>query len=654
MNALGLLVVIIPLVVGPAALVAQQVVVAPQVAGQQPGAEAAASGLVAGRIVDMSGTPVATAFVFLLKGPASATGPARGSASDRVLADESGRFVFSNVPAGTYRIEASKSGWLSGALGRRRPGGIGSTFDLANGERRNDFAITLWRAAVIGGRVTDDNGDPLIDVEVRAARQVFISGRRQSEALIRAKTDDRGEFRFAGLVPGDYLLAVLSSVLSEPSGFDGVIRASQETPRAYLQTMAAIGSAPMLFDRATGATGPGHPLVASLSPMAGLPVAGGAWPAYPTMYFPSGISMSSAEIVHVSAGDVRADADIRVRLTATFDVSGTVRDAEGPCAWHAVHLVAADSGDTPLVDVATAVTDAGGAFTFLGVPAGRYVARVVRVPWPTGSGRLGVAGGTGAIPFIAIVSSGPNSGPSTPTDPLWHAAEPVTVVDRPVRDLALTLREGPRVRGRARFEGDGTPPTAGDWAAAQILLMPASGRSDNFTWPRAFSSTGEFVSVSVWPGRYLIRATPPPGWQLKAVTYEGRDLSDTAIDLAADLDNVIVTFTSQTLTLKGRVQVEAGAAAEEAAVLVFPVDPALWVDGGRASRRLVMSRVSRASDFTLPLPPAGEYFVIAVPDEVLDDWQNPAFLSKLTPMAERMRVTGNASMTQALQLKRVR
>jgi hypothetical protein len=148
----------------------------------------------------------------------------------------------------------------------------------------------LWRAAVIAGRVTADNGDPMIGVEVRAMKQVFMAGRRQSETPIRAKTDDLGAYRFSDLIPGEYLVAVLSSVLSEPAGFAGAIRAGSETPRAYYQTMTDLGAAPIVFDRAIGVAGANRPLVGSLSPLPSVPAADAAWPTYPTTFHPTSTS----------------------------------------------------------------------------------------------------------------------------------------------------------------------------------------------------------------------------------------------------------------------------------------------------------------------------------------------------------------------------
>jgi carboxypeptidase family protein len=617
------------------------------------GVQSPPSGIVAGRVVDATGAPVPAATVMLLAGPAPEA-QVRGLPPDanEVLADDSGRFVFSNVPAGQFRIEANKPGWLPGAFGRRRPGGVGASFDLAEGARRNDLAITLYRAAVLGGRVADDTGDPLIGAEVRAVKQVFVAGRRQNDQPIRARTDDRGIYRFSNLLPGEYVVAVLATVLSEPPGFAGAVRGAEGLPQAYLQTMAATGSNPMVFDRATGVVGPDRALVGSLSTLARMPAADGAWPAYTTTYHPAATAQSGATVVKVQTGDSRTDIDVTVRLTSTFTVSGVVRDAEGPAVWNAVHLVPAETGDRkPLVDVATAVTDAKGAFTFYGVPAGRYIARVVRVPAPSGS-RYGLVGGTGEILQVMAFGEGPPGAASVPTEPLFHADQAVVVSDRAIRDLVITMREGPRVRGRVRFEGK--QPSTEEWQKAEVRLLPANGREDAVPADAPVSSDGRFTSASLWPGRYLIRATPPEGWHFKDATYQGRDVSSRPLEISADLDNVVVTFTDQARTITGSVQVEPGATAEEATVILFPADSTLWVDYGRTSRLMASARVPASAQFSLRLPPPGEYFIVAIPEDAVDQWQNPDVLSRLAALAERIRVSADAAPVQTLQLKRIR
>lgn len=630
-------------------------------AGQPPQAPRA-NGVLAGRVVDAAGDPLAGAVVSLRansSGPQPPSQPLTGRAAP-VRTNAEGRFVFTDLPAGSYQLEVSRAGWLPGAFGRSRPGGSGLPVVLSEAQHRNDLAITLWRPAVIGGFVAADNGDPLVGVEVRAVQLMHVAGRRQMHTLqrpqtiARQKTDDRGAYRFSDLVPGDYVIAVLASVLSEPPGLAGALAAMPETGRIWHQTMTATGAAPIVFNRATGVTPGGRALVDSLTGLSGIPATDGSWPTYPTTYHPSAITQSAATLVRAVSGEPQTGINVDVRMVPTFQVSGVLTGPEGPAPWHAVHLVPADTGDTPLVDVSTAVTDGDGAFTFYGVPPGQYIARVVRVPVPLGF-EIGIGGGTGAIPYVSMFGRGPGGGPlPAPTEPLWHASQSVTVGERHVAGVALTLSEGLRVRGRVVLEGTGPPPAPDAWRMANVSAAAANGREDNAIYPSPLSSEGPFTTQGVWPGKYLLRVNPPSGWSLLRATYQGRDISATAFDLNADIENVIITLTNRVRTVKGTVHVEPGSRASDAVVLMFPVEPEGWVDFGRWNRRVASVRVAEDGSFSLPAPSEGEYHVVAIPDAESDDWQNPATLARLAGIADRLRMQGDGPQALSLRMRRTR
>jgi hypothetical protein len=605
------------------------------------------TGLITGRVVDPAGAPIGSAIVGL-GGAMPAT---------RVLADADGRFFFSDLPAGRFTLDASKPGWIGGGFGLRWWGGATVPIDLATGERRGGLTITMWRYAVISGRVLDDTGDPLVGVDVRVAQQKFVAGHRQATFTGRAITDDRGVFRFSNLTPGDYLVVVPMDVTSEPATFSGAIRAAGETPHAYLQTMTAVGTAPLMLDRARVVAG-GKSLVSSVSALPG-PPPDGVWLTYPTTFFPSTLAIGSAAAVHAVSGEDKSGVDVVVRLTPTYQVSGVVSGPDGPAASYAVHLVPAESADAPLFDAGTAITDAAGAFTFFGVPPGQYVARVVRTPWPTAAGgRLAIMGGTGQTSSVGTILGGPGPAGGPPplsTEPLLSVSQAVTVADRHVKDLALTLRAGGRVTGRAEFDGSASRPTPEQWRAASVALELANGQSSFAIFPGQFTADGQFATPSTWPGRYLIRAgAAPPGWTFKSATYQGRNVSETPIDIAtADLEDVVITFTDHPRKIDGSVQVPQGQTGAGVVVLLFPVEPAGWTDYGRSSRRVRRVRASPTGTFTVASPPDGEYFLIAIPDEQAADWQNPALFTTLGAIADRIHVREGQSMTHALTLRRV-
>jgi hypothetical protein len=330
-----------------------------------------------------------------------------------------------------------------------------------------------------------------------------------------------------------------------------------------------------------------------------------------------------------------------------------VTGPDGPAAYHAVHLLQADSSDSPLADVAAAITDATGAFVLYGVPAGSYIARVVRTQWPTGEGRrLAVTGGTGAIPSIAIVtgSAGP---PTALTEPTLHVSQPVTVVDRAVRNLSLVLAAGPRLAGHAEFDGNAPRPVAEQWQGIYVTLERANGQPSFGMFPGQFASDGTFSLPSTWPSRYLIRVKgAPPGWTLKGATFQGRDIAETPFDLAGDMLDIAIQFTDHPSAVNGVVRNADGNPVQGSVVLLFPTDQTRWVDYGLTSRVVRGTNTSATGSFFLSAVPDGEYFLIAIDDEQSDGWQNPAVLAIASTQAERVVVRGQ-SVNRPLRIQRI-
>jgi hypothetical protein len=59
------------------------------------------------------------------------------------VATDEGRFVFRDVPAGTYWITATREGYAPGASGRRRIDGPAQQFAVAAGTRVTDANIVM-------------------------------------------------------------------------------------------------------------------------------------------------------------------------------------------------------------------------------------------------------------------------------------------------------------------------------------------------------------------------------------------------------------------------------------------------------------------------------------------------------------------------------
>jgi hypothetical protein len=150
-----------------------------------------------------------------------------------------------------------------------------------------------------------------------------------------------------------------------------------------------------------------------------------------------------------------------------------------------------------------------------------------------------------------------------------------------------------------------------------------------------------------------VAANQMGAWTLKSAVVGGRDVSDVPIAVGGDnIGGLVVTFTDHASVLTGVVRSAQNAADGAAAVLVFPTDRALWFDYGGLPRRLRTARTNRTGAFSIPALPAGEYYVIAIPEENTIDWQRQTFLARAAGMATRVKIEDGRNASVDLTTRR--
>jgi len=175
---------------------------------------------VAGQVVKAgTGEPLKKARVVLSKEEAR-EGP-------RVeLVDANGRFQFKDVEPGRYRLYAVRNGFVRQEFGQRNPNHPGTALALAAGQEVKDVVFKLVPAAVIAGRIYDEDGEAVPGVRVQALQYRYVQGKRQMAPMRFATTNDRGEFRLSGLPAGRYYVsATFSPMMSLGLGFPAASQA---------------------------------------------------------------------------------------------------------------------------------------------------------------------------------------------------------------------------------------------------------------------------------------------------------------------------------------------------------------------------------------------------------------------------------------------
>ena len=240
-------------------------------------------------------------------------------------ADDDGRFELPDLPAGSFQITASKTGYsMPGSPSPIGPPplGVGPTVDLAEGETRERVDVTLARWGAMNGRVFDELGDPLQGVSVQLLQVRYQAGRRRLVAAGGASipTDDLGASGSIAVQPGQYIVSA---------------------------TVGGVSTAEL--------------------------------PGYTRSYFPGTPNASEAQFVSMALSQENTGIDFSMSRAKTATISGTLLNAAGePSTSGSVRLMPSQrSASVTSVSVGARLMK-DGKFEFPNVTPGQYVIQVDR------------------------------------------------------------------------------------------------------------------------------------------------------------------------------------------------------------------------------------------------------------------------------------
>jgi hypothetical protein len=123
--------------------------------------------------------------------------------------DGNGRFTFSNLAPGRYRLTVTCDGFIRQELPE--------SITLGGGNQPADIVFELARAPTAAGRVLSTYGEPIPNMMVQALHRSYdVRGNPRFVRTASAFTDDRGDYRIFWLDPGDYFF----QATSPPAGND--------------------------------------------------------------------------------------------------------------------------------------------------------------------------------------------------------------------------------------------------------------------------------------------------------------------------------------------------------------------------------------------------------------------------------------------------
>lgn len=526
---------------------------------------------VEGTILSLNGDLVRKATVRLQGG---ASQPGQPPTSYIETTDSAGKFVFDDVAPGRYMLSAEKPGFVTARYGARSNTLLspGTQLNLTPGMAMKDLAIKMTPQGVIAGKVVDQDGDPVISVQVQAMRFAYIGGRKQLQPASGTSTNDLGEYRLINLPPGNYFISATDN--RRPTQFG-----TQERP----------GRAGTLQEGNI------------------------------TTYYPNGADISSAVAVDVAAGAETRGADIRLLQAKVYTVRGKTADASGVPLTAFLQLMRKDSGSNlpAFMNGGGGSQLQNGTFEFRGIVSGTYVLQLVQVIAVNGNqpadltGRIEVTVGDSDIDNLVL-----------PLVPHPEITGTVTLEDG---DLATLIKPAQNTPG-ATVSGNAVRPPG----RLALMLLPTEGFPTSGTSPAQVKEDGTFLFSGVGLGKYALNLNSlPQGTYLKSARFAGQDVTKALIDTTSGTGGKLeLVLSSKSADITGSVHNDKGEARSGVMVTLWPKIPDAGPLGGA---RPAMTDQSGGFQFKGLAP--GDYYVAAWEEVDPGLFQSTDFLNHFTSEA---------------------
>jgi hypothetical protein len=265
--------------------------------------------------------------------------------------DNGGKFSMNQIEPGRYRLTVTRTGFANGEYGAPGPGRQGTTLSIGRAQMLTDLNLKLTPHGVVTGRIVDRDGDPVAAVQVQIMRYRYIAGRKQLLGSNTNSTNDLGEYRVYGVVPGRYYV----SATYRTNQFDVAVDRSANPDEDYAPT-----------------------------------------------YYPGTFDVNGAAEVNVTAGG-QVRVDLTLTKTRTARVSGRVINTAAPAALNTTVMLTPRGGFIGPFLNRSAASGTSGKFELRGVVPGSYnLVATTSFGGKVYSARQAIEVGTGNVDNLAL------------------------------------------------------------------------------------------------------------------------------------------------------------------------------------------------------------------------------------------------------------
>lgn len=137
-----------------------------------------------------------------------------GATTSSATTDSSGKWALSKLGCAPGQLMVTRPGFLQTAQNGNiltMTGGAIRPLTLVSGSPLHDLKTELVPQSVALGRVLDDQGDPVMNAQLRVLISRVVEGLPRFQQIATGATNDLGEYRIASLPHGKYILCVHSA-----------------------------------------------------------------------------------------------------------------------------------------------------------------------------------------------------------------------------------------------------------------------------------------------------------------------------------------------------------------------------------------------------------------------------------------------------------
>ena len=232
------------------------------------------------------------------------------------------------------------------------------------------------------------------------------------------------------------------------------------------------------------------------------------------------------------------------------------------------------------------------------------------------------------------------------------ATMPLTVGNEDIDGLLITTSVGATARGVIMTDDGSPPPFRFDQVQVFASSIEPSNQMMGGGMPRV-NEDYSFELTNLFDRRILRGSVGivggSLGWQLKAVMYDGQDVTDSGVDFAPGrtYEGLQVIFTQSVTDLSGLVTDDRNRPVLDATVVIFPADRGKW---GYQTRYIRSGRPDTNGRYSIKnLPPFGDYLAIAVRNLESGQATDPEFLTRAREEAKAFSL--NEAETKAVDIK---